>query len=207
MHLRFLPCSVARGPIRLQVTPECKDLLVRLLVADPERRMSMDEIKAHTWFSHALPTGALHMNEWYMSHPSGIDEVSDPAKCAQPLAPNSFRACTLGHALSASMLQVYRQDSQSSDTEEEATTPSAEPKKRVVTVGAWLVLYCVIHLLVTVQSHVHASFRAACVASVASGTCRCCRPPPPQQGHTKHGLQSNKRRACLLRRLWVALIP
>ena len=59
-----------------QVTPECKDLLVRLLVADPERRMSMDEIKAHTWFSHALPTGALHMNDWYMSHPSGIDEVT-----------------------------------------------------------------------------------------------------------------------------------
>ena len=58
-----------------QVTPECKDLLVRLLVADPERRMSMEEIKAHTWFSHALPTGALHMNDWYMSHPSGIDEV------------------------------------------------------------------------------------------------------------------------------------
>jgi len=48
---------------------------VRLLVADPERRMSMEEIKAHTWFSHALPTGALHMNDWYMSHPSGIDEV------------------------------------------------------------------------------------------------------------------------------------
>ena len=48
---------------------------MRLLVADPERRMSMDEIKAHTWFSHALPTGALHMNDWYMSHPSGIDEA------------------------------------------------------------------------------------------------------------------------------------
>ena len=58
-----------------QVSPECKDLLVRLLVADPERRMSMEEIKSHTWFSHALPAGALNMNDWYMSHPSGIDEV------------------------------------------------------------------------------------------------------------------------------------
>ncbi len=60
-------------------------------------------------------------------------------------APNTLRSRILGRALSASMLQVYRHDSQSSDTEEEATTPSSDPKKKSVeTVGAWLVSYCLI---------------------------------------------------------------
>lgn len=63
---------------------------MRLLVADPERRMSMEEIKAHTWFSHALPSGALHMNDWYMSHPSGIDEARTHA--STPIATLHARA-------------------------------------------------------------------------------------------------------------------
>ena len=59
----------------VKVSPECKDLLRRLLVADPELRMSIEAIREHPWFGQALPTGALHMNEWYISHSSGVDEV------------------------------------------------------------------------------------------------------------------------------------
>jgi len=57
------------------VSAECKDLLTRLLVADSERRLSMQEIKGHPWFRHALPGGATEMNDWYMKEASGIEEV------------------------------------------------------------------------------------------------------------------------------------
>lgn len=57
------------------MSAECKDLLTRLLVADSEQRLSMEEIKAHPWFTHALPSGAVQMNDWYMREANGIDEV------------------------------------------------------------------------------------------------------------------------------------
>ena len=48
---------------------------MRLLVADSERRLSMDEIKEHPWFIHSLPSGANEMNEYYHNENSGVDEV------------------------------------------------------------------------------------------------------------------------------------
>lgn len=57
------------------MSAECKDLLTRLLVADSEQRLSMEVIKAHPWFTHALPSGAVQMNDWYMREANGIDEV------------------------------------------------------------------------------------------------------------------------------------
>jgi serine/threonine protein kinase len=57
------------------VSAECKDLLTRLLVADSEQRLSMEDIKNHPWFTHALPSGAIQMNDWYMREANGIDEV------------------------------------------------------------------------------------------------------------------------------------
>ena len=59
----------------LQVSDECKDLLMRLLVANAEQRMPMEEIKLHPWFLHGLPSGALAMNEWYLKEQNGMQEV------------------------------------------------------------------------------------------------------------------------------------
>jgi serine/threonine protein kinase len=61
-----------------QVSAECKDLLTRLLVADSEQRLSMEDIKNHSWFTHALPSGAIQMNDWYMREANGINEVQAP---------------------------------------------------------------------------------------------------------------------------------
>lgn len=55
----------------------CRDLLSRLLVANPNERMCMEEIKEHSWFLEDLPDGALAMNDWYLqSRP-----VYDQARC------------------------------------------------------------------------------------------------------------------------------
>jgi hypothetical protein len=48
---------------------------MRLLVANPELRVSMEEIKSHPWFLQGLPAGAGSMNEWYLKEESGLDEV------------------------------------------------------------------------------------------------------------------------------------
>ncbi|KAK9837089.1 hypothetical protein WJX81_002014 [Elliptochloris bilobata] len=53
-------------PDDVQVSAPCRDLLARLLVANPSERMSMEEIKVHSWFLEDLPEGALAMNDWYL---------------------------------------------------------------------------------------------------------------------------------------------
>ncbi len=72
----------------LQVSEECKDVLMRLLVADSERRLSMDEIKGHPWFTHSLPSGANEMNDYYHNEDSGVDEVA-----VRPLTPCISTRC------------------------------------------------------------------------------------------------------------------
>ncbi len=57
--------EAARAP-GAQVSAPCRDLLARLLVADPSERMTMAEIKVHSWFLEDLPDGALAMNDWYL---------------------------------------------------------------------------------------------------------------------------------------------
>ena len=73
-------CSLADlCPCLLQnpgVSPDCLDMLTRVLVADPERRISMEEIKKHPWFTRGLPPGALEMNEFLLQGLSTMDDVS-----------------------------------------------------------------------------------------------------------------------------------
>ena len=63
-------------PSDVPVSPECADLLTRLLVADPAGRLSMEDIKGHPWFNHELPPGAQEMNEYYLKAPPFLDMVS-----------------------------------------------------------------------------------------------------------------------------------
>lgn len=74
-YIRKIVTATYHMPPDVQVSAECKDLLTRLLVADSEQRLSMEDIKAHPWFTHALPSGAVQMNDWYMREANGIDEV------------------------------------------------------------------------------------------------------------------------------------
>lgn len=50
------------------------DLIGKLLVADPTRRASMDDILSHPWFQQALPTGALQMNDYYLAKAPRVSE-------------------------------------------------------------------------------------------------------------------------------------
>lgn len=58
-----------------QVSSECLDILKRILVADPNQRISMEEVKQHVWFSTGLPPGALEMNKFLLQGLTTMDDV------------------------------------------------------------------------------------------------------------------------------------
>lgn len=60
-------------PSNPQVSPECLDMLKRVLIAEPAQRISMTEIKTHKWFTKGLPPGALEMNEFLLQGLSTMD--------------------------------------------------------------------------------------------------------------------------------------
>ena len=67
----------------------CRDLLARLLVADPGERMTMAEIKVHSWFLEDLPDGALAMNDWYLQSRPVHDQARRPRPAPAPAGPAS----------------------------------------------------------------------------------------------------------------------
>ena len=68
------------------VSADCLDILERVLVAEPSKRISMEQIKTHRWFTKGLPPGALEMNEYLLQGLSTMDDVSScadsPATCS-----------------------------------------------------------------------------------------------------------------------------
>jgi serine/threonine-protein kinase SRK2 len=44
-----------RIPEKLNLTPAVKDLLGRIFVRDPAKRITIAEIKHHEWYLHRLP--------------------------------------------------------------------------------------------------------------------------------------------------------
>ena len=93
--------EAARAP-GAQVSAPCRDLLARLLVADPGERMTMAEIKVHSWFLEDLPDGALAMNDWYLQSRPVHDQArrprprpapARPVRARRPAAPPTARLC------------------------------------------------------------------------------------------------------------------
>ncbi|PRW33203.1 Serine threonine- kinase SAPK1 [Chlorella sorokiniana] len=64
-----MPQAEAEG-----LSPECRDMLSRLLVVNPEKRIGMEGIFAHPWFQRDLPEGALAMNTSYMQSAPNLDQ-------------------------------------------------------------------------------------------------------------------------------------
>ena len=62
-------------PADVPVSPSCIDLVRRILVADPAKRLSMEGIKRHPWFLKDLPPGALDMNDFYLQAPPFLEQV------------------------------------------------------------------------------------------------------------------------------------
>lgn len=76
----------------VEVSPDCIDIIDRLLCPDPEERITMQEILEHPWFLTRLPEGALSLND-------AVDPVDDKLVSADPRVPKkSILKRILAHA-------------------------------------------------------------------------------------------------------------
>ncbi|PRW59234.1 sulfur stress regulator [Chlorella sorokiniana] len=61
------------------ISPECRDLIQRILVANPAQRLTIAQIFQHPWVQQDLPQGSLEYNNWALAlqvQPAqGDDEV------------------------------------------------------------------------------------------------------------------------------------
>lgn len=57
-------------PSHAVVTPECQDLLSKILACDPAQRITLAEVQRHPWFTKELPPGVAEMNDRLLSDPS-----------------------------------------------------------------------------------------------------------------------------------------
>lgn len=58
-YVAVMPCPPAvvqwSIPGGIEISPECRDLLTRMLVRNPDERITMAEIHRHPWFIANLP--------------------------------------------------------------------------------------------------------------------------------------------------------
>lgn len=66
-------------PENVELTPECRDLLTRLLLPDPNQRITMADVMKHPWFVANLPAAAANMNAGYLNaaFPPGYQKPED----------------------------------------------------------------------------------------------------------------------------------
>ncbi|KAF5461910.1 hypothetical protein F2P56_017971 [Juglans regia] len=88
-------------PDFVQVSMECRHLLSRIFVANPEKRMTIPEIKNHPWFLKNLPVELMEGGSWQsndVNNPSqSIEEVlSIIQEAMKPLAVPEVGAHILG---------------------------------------------------------------------------------------------------------------
>ena len=50
-------------PPQVKASRECRDMLDRILVADPKKRITIPEIQRHPWYRKDLPPGVVDMND------------------------------------------------------------------------------------------------------------------------------------------------
>lgn len=70
-------------PSHVRVSDPCKDLLARILVADPSKRITVPEILEHPWFKTDLPEGVSEMNDRLVAeaeagdYPPGVQSMAE----------------------------------------------------------------------------------------------------------------------------------
>jgi 5'-AMP-activated protein kinase catalytic alpha subunit len=57
-HTLFKKILACTYKIPTHVSPDAQDLIQRLLVLDPEKRISIEEIREHKWFNRVSPAAA-----------------------------------------------------------------------------------------------------------------------------------------------------
>ncbi|MBA0617054.1 hypothetical protein Godav_026531 [Gossypium davidsonii] len=64
-------------PDYVRVSKECKHLLSRIFVADPEKRISIPEIKQHPWFLKNLPIEFMEGEDGYMENEEESQSIEE----------------------------------------------------------------------------------------------------------------------------------
>lgn len=64
-------------PPYVKISDECRDMMARILVAEPEKRISVQQIKAHPFFMKDLPPGVAEMNNHLPGAPSDLQSVEE----------------------------------------------------------------------------------------------------------------------------------
>lgn len=70
-------------PSHIRLSEECRDLLKRVLVADPAKRITVDAIYNHAWYCKNLPPGVREMNDRPQPLPEGLQSVEEITKIVQ----------------------------------------------------------------------------------------------------------------------------
>jgi serine/threonine-protein kinase SRK2 len=67
-------------PSHVRLSDDCRDLLKRVLVADPAKRLTIDGIYDHPWYAKNLPPGVREMNERPQPPPEGLQTKEEIAR-------------------------------------------------------------------------------------------------------------------------------
>ncbi|GIL70723.1 hypothetical protein Vretimale_3824 [Volvox reticuliferus] len=59
-------------PSSVRTSEDCRDLLSKILVADPSKRITIEEIYNHPWYLKGLPPGVREMNDRMQAQPEGL---------------------------------------------------------------------------------------------------------------------------------------
>ncbi|XP_039001785.1 serine/threonine-protein kinase SRK2E-like [Hibiscus syriacus] len=93
-------------PDYVHISPECHHLLSRIFVADPEKRISILEIKNHEWFLKNLPADLLDessMNDQFEEHDQPTQSVDEIMQIiSEATIPATNRRNYLDHYLAGS---------------------------------------------------------------------------------------------------------
>eukprot|EP00882_Tetradesmus_deserticola_P001435 GHRQ01001552.1.p1 GENE.GHRQ01001552.1~~GHRQ01001552.1.p1 ORF type:complete len:377 (+),score=197.27 GHRQ01001552.1:1110-2240(+) len=89
-------------PNGIEISAECRDLLSRMLVRNPDERITMSEIHRHPWFIANLPVEAVSMNDSYLADEdySAVQSEEDIKRIlseAQTPGPNKYNFDNQGH--------------------------------------------------------------------------------------------------------------
>ena len=64
-------------PSEISISTPCADLLKKIIVAEPARRLTIRGIVEHSWFQTDLPPNAMSMNDTYLSSDNYCDMQSE----------------------------------------------------------------------------------------------------------------------------------
>lgn len=67
-------------PSHVRLSDDCKDLLKKVLVADPAKRLTIDGIYSHPWYTRNLPPGVREMNDRPQPPPEGLQSKEEIAR-------------------------------------------------------------------------------------------------------------------------------